>query len=424
MEKKEVTFQREKLYEEIWQFSLSKVAEKYSISYQKLRAACKEANIPLPSQSYWGSLHVGKPIQKEPLPKSGHEAVTVKFSVRTALPTSAVSATQVQAYRDEKVELQAKGKTIASETVETMTPPAKSVYGGNLYEREVLYDEVWRQPVTKVAERYGVSDVMIHKVCKALNVPVPSRGYWAKKAAGQSVEQEPLPEHTGRTAVFGRKADDGKAKSTPPLDESLGFLGEEERLRVIKTALQLRVDPRKRKLHPVLMQHKAEYAAWAKSNPRPPYTAWNRDKYRRIPNGEPPLYERVSENTLPRLYYILDTLYCAVEELGGRVNRDLSVQIRGEQVVFGVTEGQEQTKHVLTKDELKQLERYEKEKRTSKYAYEPTFRKYDYLPTGRLTFSACRDSYIRDSENTRLESRIGELLLGLYVESESVRIER
>ena len=91
----------------------------------------------------------------------------------------------------------------------------------------------------------------------------------------------------------------------------------------------------------------------------------------------------------------------------------MSVQIRGEHVMFVVSEGQEQTKHVLTKDELKQLEQYERDKRTRSYAYEPKFRKYDYFPTGKLTFSACRNSYIRDSESAGLESRVGELLLGL-----------
>lgn len=425
MERKEVTFQREQLYEEIWQISLSKAAKKYDVPYQKLKDACKEADIPLPSQSYWGNLYIGKPAKKEPLPESSCPTVTVQFSVRTAAPTSPVNQTQLQAYVKKKAPPQEKNKAAVSGTVEMITPPSKSIYGGNLYERKTLYDEVWQQPVTKVAERYGVSDVMIRKVCKAMNIPVPPRGYWAKKAAGQSVEREPLPEDTDKTAIYGKKAEDDKNESTPPLDETLGFLEEEERLRVIRTALQLQADPGKRKLHPVLTQHTAEYAAWAKSHPRDPYAPRNRDTYRRIPSGEPPLYEKVSEGTLPRLYHILDVLYSAIEGLGGSVNQDLSVQIRGERVVFEVSEGQEKTAHVLTKDELKQLERYEKEKKIYKYAvYGPKFRKYDYLPTGKLTFSACRDGFIRDSSTVGLESRVGELLLSLYRESEAVRIER
>lgn len=424
MGKKEVTFQREQLYEEIWTHSLSKVAKKYDVPYQKLKDACEAANIPLPSQSYWGNLYIGKPVPKKPLPESTRENVTVTFSVRTSSPVSSVSKTQLQTHMDNMAPPQEKGKAAVPETAETITPPPKSAYGGNLYERKTLYDEVWQQPVTKVAERYGVSDVMIHKVCKAMNIPVPPRGYWAKKAAGQPVEQEPLPEHIGKTAVLGKKTENDKDERTISLDRTLDFLEEEERLRVIKTALQLRVDPTKGKLHPVLTRHKAAYATWAKSHPRDPYAAWNRDTYRRISNGEPPLYERVSADALPRLYYILDALYGAVEELGGSVNQDLSVQIRGERVVFEVLEGREKTKHVLSKDELRQLETYEKEKESHWYASKPKIRQYDYLPTGRLTFSAYRKNFVRDSAEVGLESRVGELLLGLYIESEAVRIER
>ena len=81
-----------------------------------------------------------------------------------------------------------------------------------------------------------------------------------------------------------------------------------------------------------------------------------------------------------RLYRILDALYYAIEELGGSINSDLSVQIRGEHVRFSASEAQEQIKHALTKEEQKKLEQYEKDKKLHKYAYEPKFQKYDYLP--------------------------------------------
>jgi hypothetical protein len=54
----------------------------------------------------------------------------------------------------------------------------------NIYKRETLYQEVWAKPVTEVAQHYKVSDVTIHKVCKALDVPTPAKGYWAKVRAG------------------------------------------------------------------------------------------------------------------------------------------------------------------------------------------------------------------------------------------------
>lgn len=43
----EFKISRQKLYEEIWDISTSKVAKKYNLSYNKLQQACKKANIPL-----------------------------------------------------------------------------------------------------------------------------------------------------------------------------------------------------------------------------------------------------------------------------------------------------------------------------------------------------------------------------------------
>ena len=45
------------------------------------------------------------------------------------------------------------------------------------YTRETLYEEVWNEPVSTVAKKYGVSDVAIHKICKSMDIPVPPRGY-------------------------------------------------------------------------------------------------------------------------------------------------------------------------------------------------------------------------------------------------------
>ncbi|MHA6911106.1 hypothetical protein ACQUJS_22290 [Ralstonia pseudosolanacearum] len=50
--------------------------------------------------------------------------------------------------------------------------------------RRQLYDLVWSKPRTQLAKELGVSDVMIGKMCRQLNVPAPMPGYWASLAAG------------------------------------------------------------------------------------------------------------------------------------------------------------------------------------------------------------------------------------------------
>jgi len=61
------------------------------------------------------------------------------------------------------------------------------------YRREQLYEEIWAEPVRTVAQRYGISDVALAKICRRLAVPRPGVGYWAKVAAGQQPGRPPLP---------------------------------------------------------------------------------------------------------------------------------------------------------------------------------------------------------------------------------------
>jgi hypothetical protein len=60
--------------------------------------------------------------------------------------------------------------------------------------REKLYEEVWVEPMTTVAKRYDVSSSFLARVCEQLNVPRPSRGYWAQLKVGRAEKRSPLPE--------------------------------------------------------------------------------------------------------------------------------------------------------------------------------------------------------------------------------------
>jgi signal recognition particle subunit SEC65 len=59
--------------------------------------------------------------------------------------------------------------------------------------RQELYNLIWSSPAMKVAADFGVSDVAVHKHCIKRNVPRPTRGYWAKLAAGRVPRKKPLP---------------------------------------------------------------------------------------------------------------------------------------------------------------------------------------------------------------------------------------
>jgi hypothetical protein len=59
--------------------------------------------------------------------------------------------------------------------------------------REELHALVWSQPVRTVAKSMGISDVALAKQCRSANVPIPPRGWWARKAAGRAGDPTPLP---------------------------------------------------------------------------------------------------------------------------------------------------------------------------------------------------------------------------------------
>jgi hypothetical protein len=59
-------------------------------------------------------------------------------------------------------------------------------------DRSELHREVWSTPMKTLAAKYDISDVGLAKGCRKLMIPLPGRGYWAKKEAGQDLSQPPL----------------------------------------------------------------------------------------------------------------------------------------------------------------------------------------------------------------------------------------
>lgn len=60
--------------------------------------------------------------------------------------------------------------------------------------RKQLYKEVWKTPIHRLSEKYGLSDVGLAKACKRMSIPRPPRGYWRRKETGAKVCQTPLAE--------------------------------------------------------------------------------------------------------------------------------------------------------------------------------------------------------------------------------------
>lgn len=286
----------------------------------------------------------------------------------------------------------------------------------NTYDRNVLYDEVWKMPVVEVALKYGVSDVAIHKVCKALNVPVPPRGYWAKIRAGKKVTKPELPPSNGPATKTGIKTG-SVCNEKPPQESPLYFLSEDEKQLVLSAAQEISMPDDGERLHKKIIAYKKTIKGCPAKKPEESTRSRERTE-------QPCLADGVSIESLPRIFRILTALYMKIEALGGSVNDDLSLQIRGERVRIDMDEGQDKVEHKLTKQEAWDLVKYQDAQKHGTWASKPQIRKYDYVYNGCLRFSIRYKSYFRDSGKTPVESRLGDMFIALYEESEIVKQER
>lgn len=198
-----------------------------------------------------------------------------------------------------------------------------------VYDREKLYEEIWREPVTTVAKRYGVSDVALHKACKRLNVPMPPRGYWAKVQAGQTLEKTPLHKADGPKIIIRHIAQKSVVDaSTTEVPERFSFLPEEEKAKAIQVCDSVEVQEKLLKPHLLIKQDKelrvdkrrkereAELSyGWER--PRYGYEYWQEfDKKL--------LCLAIQKDEFHRAYCFLNAIFHAIEDLGGSVRQNES----------------------------------------------------------------------------------------------------
>ena len=285
------------------------------------------------------------------------------------------------------------------------------------YEREKLYKEVWDEPVSTVAKRYCVSDVAIRKICKSMDIPVPPRGYWAKKRAGQKVRKEPLPKTDKRTTVTRYYSVERKPPAPEP--ELMDILSEEEYQKLYSVAESIEMLPEGSRYHKTIAAYKASIDTWKKEYGNYDY---HLAKHREHP--APELTNTVSDQTRPRVFCILNSLVKSTAELGGGITEKLYMIVRGETVPVTFSEAKDKNDHVLTKQEERELAEYERKSKTYSWAHKPNIRKYDHVFNGKLTIKINNHYSFRDSESRQIEDRLTEILFALYKASEEVRLER
>lgn len=288
-------------------------------------------------------------------------------------------------------------------------------------EREAIYNEVWSEPVSIVADRYGLSANGLRKHCIRLGIPLPPRGYWEKIKSGQKVPKSALPKVTGELKKIVRNyvikyRTDIEQISDAELESEIGLnlLREETKTFIKETCAQVQVKGHLRNPHSLITEHKEEVIyrrkrekALKQASFSTNYYATEKSKYR---DNKAILPIHVSESNINRAYRILDTLMYTLEEMEGytRVGQDSGKDFANFVVM-----------HSSIQFELKEEV---SKKRTSKDKEDA--RKYLVLslyPKSWFTNNSSSRMDYKDNDNEPLENQLGKIIYEIFLVADKLR---
>ena len=273
-------------------------------------------------------------------------------------------------------------------------------------DREMLYSEVWAEPVSIVATRYGLTDVGLAKACRALAIPLPTRGYWAKVKAGRVMERVPLP------AMATPNQSTGLVK-LPPEQAAIREEARTSKARIRKEASIYPYDEVSTSPALPLVQTASkrlrQRGGW-------PANSLIREAPKEV------LHLSVTRSALDRALSLVDILLKSLSKHGFGVEiegeRGVSILRRTETnttLEFTLTEHVRRSRHEITPAEQRAKKRYWERSRWDSSATYPDIPMYDYQPTGNLTIQVGRwpSRTWRDTPKTKLEQRLVEVIAGI-----------
>ena len=267
--------------------------------------------------------------------------------------------------------------------------------------RDELYEQVWNEPITKLAKRYGLSDVGLAKTCKRHKIPIPGRGYWAKKASGKATIQAELPplpdgENYFLSTITFQTRPHVEMEQTEEINAQIVFEKKAENLITVSSSLE---SP-----HPLVTRTSKSLQS-AKADERGVCK----------PKTKGCLDIRVAPDSFDRALRIMDALVKAIEKRGfklcqnSKIDGGVSVGVNGEMLSFILDERVMRNDHLLNEEEKKKI--------AKDRWYLHSLPKYDYVPTGKLSLriEGWYDSRSTwgDAKIQRVENCLNDFLAGL-----------
>ena len=273
-----------------------------------------------------------------------------------------------------------------------------------VFERNALYEEVWSEPMTRVAAKYGISNNGLKNICLKMNIPFPPNGYWRKLITGYKVFKEPLPETSEKTKYI-----TSRLRTVPNEIKDSSIEMELDALNISMDNL-IAFGRKKANKHTygVITKHKKVYDVWMEDHRS--IDLFRRNPTRRLKPGEPELWSFVSARTLPRAYRFLNMLFSMVDKIGGSIIDICTIELFDVKINFVFEEMKTRTTFVEAKSlGLITPAQYRGRKFDSD--------KIVYCPNGKLLFKIPDWFICKDSSKKLLEDRIDEIVMALIKEA-------
>jgi hypothetical protein len=291
------------------------------------------------------------------------------------------------------------------------------VAGNRVMTREQLYALVWETPMSRLAKRFGLSDVGLRKICVKHGIPTPPLGYWARLAHGKKVHRPPLPPLKDVASVQVHLHARLVAPVPPAVEAAQAAALKKEAGRPVITVPAERPD----RFHPVA-------AATAKA-----LRAAKAD-HEGFKHGHAPgaVHISIGDQSVDRTLRIIDAFARAVAERSHGITENeqgVRIVVDGVPLAWRLYEIKDRKQHVPTREELKEQARREEYRARWPELYSrgrdtKAYRSWDYFPSGRLAmdftdttrFGWGRERLVgrwHDRKGRRLEDYLDEAMAAL-----------
>ncbi len=272
-----------------------------------------------------------------------------------------------------------------------------------IIKRENLYHAIWKEPMQQVADRYQITGKRLKEICEYLQVPTPDSSYWVKYRAGKNPKRKQLPAEFEEDEYIEYINEYELARKEELKSDSLVGYPEKEREKIRKACHNIEKDKKIDVYHPLVL---------------------NRNSNQNFPEEQLEKYEiRESKQIKQRIDRMYHILFSTIEKLGYTIQKEEEKYvaiIKEEKIPFKIRE----------KAKIQYRTPTEADSPYGRVYVKGEFKIREIVPSGNLELKI--DHYGKkpewnDTPKTKLEDRIGEILIELFycaVDQKRKRLER